>query len=81
MQRTVSLHPVVVIATVTVASAAFGILGTFLAVPASVVACVFVERLWFRRLEEKIQILPDKTGSFARPAHIALPQGALRCVS
>ena len=74
MQRTVSLHPVVVIATVTVASAAFGILGTLLAVPASVVASVFVERLWFRRLEEKIQILPDKTGSFARPAHISLPQ-------
>jgi predicted PurR-regulated permease PerM len=52
MQRTVSLHPVVVIATVTVASAAFGILGTLLAVPASVVASVFVERLWFRRLEK-----------------------------
>jgi predicted PurR-regulated permease PerM len=52
MQRTVSLHPVVVIATVTVASAAFGILGTLLAVPVSVVAGVFVERLWFRRLEE-----------------------------
>jgi predicted PurR-regulated permease PerM len=53
MQRAVSLHPVVVIATVTVASAAFGILGTLLAVPASVVAGVFVERLWFRRLEGK----------------------------
>lgn len=53
MQRAVSLHPVVVIAAVTVASAAFGILGTLLAVPASVVAGVFVERLWFRRLEGK----------------------------
>ena len=53
MQRAVSLHPVVVIATVTVASAAFGILGTLLAIPASVVGGVFVERLWFRRLEGK----------------------------
>jgi predicted PurR-regulated permease PerM len=53
MQRAVSLHPVVVIATVTVASAAFGILSTLLAIPASVVGGVFVERLWFRRLEGK----------------------------
>ncbi len=53
MQRAVSLHPVVVIASVTVAGAAFGILGAFLAVPASVVAGVLVEELWFERLEKR----------------------------
>jgi predicted PurR-regulated permease PerM len=53
MQRAVSLHPVVVIASVTVAGAAFGVLGALLAVPASVVAGVLVDELWFRRLEEK----------------------------
>jgi predicted PurR-regulated permease PerM len=68
MQRTVSLHPVVVIATVSVASAAFGVLGTLLAVPASVVAGVFVERLWFRRLEKKRRkYCGMMTGSFAWP--------------
>ncbi len=53
MQWAVSLHPVVVIASVTVAGAAFGVLGALLAVPASVVAGVLVDELWFRRLEEK----------------------------
>ena len=52
MQKAVSLHPVVVIASVTAASAAFGVLGALLAVPASVVIGVLVEKLWFRRLEE-----------------------------
>lgn len=51
MRKAVSLHPVVVIASVTVAGAAFGILGAFLAVPAAVVAGVLVEKLWFERLE------------------------------
>ncbi len=51
MQKTVSLHPVVVIASVTAASAAFGVLGALLAVPASVVIGLLVEKLWFRRLE------------------------------
>jgi predicted PurR-regulated permease PerM len=51
MQQAVSLHPVVVIASVTVFGAAFGVLGALLAVPASVVAGVLVEELWFRRLE------------------------------
>ena len=45
MQRAVSLHPVVVIASVTVAGAAFGVLGALLAVPASVVAGVLVDEL------------------------------------
>lgn len=40
-----------VIAAVTIAGAAFGILGALLAVPASVVAGVLVEELWFERLE------------------------------
>lgn len=51
MEKAVSVHPVVVIASVTVASAAFGILGALLAVPAAVVGGVLVEDLWFRRLE------------------------------
>jgi predicted PurR-regulated permease PerM len=51
MEKAVSLHPVVVIASVTVAGAAFGVLGALLAVPASVVAGILVEELWFRRLE------------------------------
>ena len=51
MQKAVSLHPVVVIASVTVAGAAFGVLGALLAVPAVVVAGILVRRLWFERLE------------------------------
>jgi predicted PurR-regulated permease PerM len=51
MRKTVSIHPVVVIASVTVAGAAFGILGALLAVPAAVVAGILVNELWFRYLE------------------------------
>ena len=51
MAQAVSLHPVVVIASVTVAGAAFGVLGALLAVPVAVVVGVLVEELWFRRLE------------------------------
>ncbi len=51
MKEAASLHPVVVIASVTVGGTAFGILGTLLAVPASVVAGVLVEKLWFERVE------------------------------
>lgn len=53
MQKAVSLHPVVVIVSVTVVGAAFGILGALLAVPASVVASVLVDELWFKRLESE----------------------------
>ena len=53
MQKAVSLHPVVVIVSVTVAGAAFGLLGSLLAVPVSVVAGVLVERLWFDRIEDR----------------------------
>jgi predicted PurR-regulated permease PerM len=53
MERATSLHPAVVIATIAVLSTAFGLLGTLLAVPATVVAGVLVEELWFRRLEAK----------------------------
>lgn len=52
MQKAVSLHPVVVIDSVTVAGAAFGILGALLAVPVAVVAGILVQRLWFERLEQ-----------------------------
>jgi predicted PurR-regulated permease PerM len=52
MERAASLHPAVVIVSITVLGAAFGILGTLLALPAAVVAGVLVEELWFRRLEE-----------------------------
>ncbi len=52
MQKAVSLHPVVVIASVTLAGAAFGVLGALLAVPAAVVGGILVQRLWFERLEE-----------------------------
>lgn len=51
MQKAVSLHPVVVIISVTVAGAAFGVLGSLLAVPAAVVANVVIEELWFKRIE------------------------------
>ncbi len=49
--RMTALHPAVVIVAVAVAGAAFGFLGVLLAVPATVVAKVLVEELWFRRLE------------------------------
>ncbi len=61
MERATSLHPAVVVASVTVAGAAFGILGSLLAVPAAVVAAVLVEELWFRRLEADTA-LPEKSG-------------------
>lgn len=51
MNKAASLHPAVVIASVTIAGTAFGILGMLLAAPAIVVAGVLVDRLWFRRLE------------------------------
>ncbi len=38
---------------VTLLGTAFGILGTILAVPAAVVASIFVEKLWFERLEDR----------------------------
>lgn len=53
MEEAVSLHPAAVIAAVTVAGAAFGILGTILAVPAAVVAAILIQELWFRRLEDE----------------------------
>ena len=51
MQKAVSLHPVVVVASVTVAGAAFGVLGALLAVPGAVVGGILVRRLWFERVE------------------------------
>ncbi len=49
--RVASLHPAVVIVTVTLAGAAFGFLGVLLAVPTTLVVKVLVEECWFRRLE------------------------------
>ncbi len=52
MEEAVSLHPAAVVAAVTVVGAAFGILGTILAVPAAVVAAILIQELWFRRRED-----------------------------
>ncbi len=52
MNKDASLHPAVVIASVTIAGTAFGILDTLLAAPAMVVAGAMVDQLWSRRLEE-----------------------------
>ncbi len=48
-----SLHPAVVVVSVTLAGSAFGFLGVLLAVPATVVAKVLIEELWFRRMEDE----------------------------
>lgn len=53
MGEVASLHPVVVIASVTALGTAFGVLGALLAVPVCVVAGVLVQRLWFERLERQ----------------------------
>ena len=52
MQKTASLHPAAVVTVVTVLGAAFGVLGSILAVPSAIVAAILVKELWFRRLEE-----------------------------
>ena len=56
MQKATSMHPAVVIASVT-AGAAFVILGALLAVPAAVACGVLVEELWIERLEEDVNIV------------------------
>jgi predicted PurR-regulated permease PerM len=53
MQRATSLHPAAVIVSVTLLSAAFGLLGTVIAVPAAIVAKVLIEELWSKRLESE----------------------------
>lgn len=60
MQRTASPHPAVVILAVISAGAAFSFLGALLAVPATVVAKVLVEELWFRRLEGRSSDAPGE---------------------
>jgi predicted PurR-regulated permease PerM len=52
MQKTASLHPAAVVTVVTVLGAAFGVLGSILAVSSAIVAAILVKELWFRRLEE-----------------------------
>lgn len=52
MKKAVSLHPAAVVVAVTVGGALFGILGTILAVPATVAATILIEELWFERLED-----------------------------
>ncbi len=49
--RITSLHPAVVVAVLALAGSAFGFLGILLSVPATVVAKILIEELWFRRLE------------------------------
>ncbi|MDP9481145.1 MAG: AI-2E family transporter, partial [Actinomycetota bacterium] len=53
MEKAVSLHPAAVVVVVTVGGAAFGVLGTILAVPAAVAATILIEELWFERLEDE----------------------------
>ena len=52
MNKAASLHPAVVIASVTIAGTAFGVLGTLLAAPSMAVAGVLVDALRFRRLQK-----------------------------
>jgi len=59
-----SLHPVVVVAAVTLAGAAFGVLGSLMAVPTAVVIMVLIEELWFRRVEEAASKHPRDAGSY-----------------
>lgn len=55
MQKTASLHPAVVIASVTVLGAAFGILGAVLALPITVVVGVLIKELWFQQIEKQTE--------------------------
>jgi predicted PurR-regulated permease PerM len=59
-----SLHPVVVVAAVTLAGAAFGVLGSLIAVPTAVVIMVLIEELWFRRVEEAASDYPRDSGGY-----------------
>jgi predicted PurR-regulated permease PerM len=54
MQKATSMHPAMVLASVTAAGAAFVILGALLAVLAAVVCGILVEELWIERLEEDV---------------------------
>ena len=51
VHQATSLHPVVVIAAITLAGAVFGVMGALIAVPTAVVIMVLIEELWFRRVE------------------------------
>lgn len=51
IHQATSLHPVVVIAAITLAGAAFGVMGALIAVPTAVVIMVLIEELWFRHVE------------------------------
>ncbi|CAA9450145.1 MAG: hypothetical protein AVDCRST_MAG28-1352 [uncultured Rubrobacteraceae bacterium] len=57
--RFTSLHPAVVVVSVSLTGAAFGFLGTLLAVPAIVVAKVLIEELWFQRMEDEPEALKE----------------------
>jgi predicted PurR-regulated permease PerM len=59
-----SLHPVVVVAAVTLAGAAFGVLGSLIAVPTAVVIMVLIEELWFRRVKEAASDHPRDAGRY-----------------
>src|SRR5215212_7476200 len=59
-----SLHQVVVVAAITLAGAAFGVLGSLIAVPTAVVIMVLIEELWFRRVKEAASDHPRDAGSY-----------------
>jgi predicted PurR-regulated permease PerM len=59
-----SLHPVVVVAAITLAGAAFGVLGSLIAVPTVVVIMVLIEEIWFRRVEEAASDHPRDAGGY-----------------
>lgn len=63
MEKTVSLHPAVVIVAVAALGTAFGLLGTLLALPITIVAGVLVRELWIRHLEEGSEITETRNRS------------------
>jgi predicted PurR-regulated permease PerM len=55
-----------VVAAVTLTGAAFGVLGSLIAVPTAVVIMVLIEELWFRRVEDATSVHPRDAGSYHR---------------
>jgi predicted PurR-regulated permease PerM len=66
IHQATSLHPVVVIAAVTLAGSAFGVIGTLIAVPTAVVIMVLIEELWFRRVEGAASDHPQEAKASVR---------------
>jgi predicted PurR-regulated permease PerM len=66
IHQATSLHPVVVIAAVTLAGAGFGVMGALIAVPTAVVIMVLIEELWFRRVEGAASDHPQEAEASVR---------------